>query len=42
MEGHTFLSFNIPNVITVWIIVVLGVVILKFGSSVYNKQKSGG
>ena len=40
MDGHTFISFNIPNVVTVWIIVVLGVVILKFGSAAYNKNKA--
>jgi hypothetical protein len=40
MDGHTFLSWNIPNLITVGLMAAVLVLLLKFGSSVYAKQKA--
>ena len=40
MDGHTFISWNIPNFITVLLMAALGVILLKTGASVWQK-KSG-
>lgn len=39
MDGHTFISWNIPNFITVILMAALGVVALRAGSSLWAKYK---
>jgi hypothetical protein len=39
MDGHTFLSWNIPNLITVGLMAALLVFLMKAGTSFYAKQK---
>jgi hypothetical protein len=39
MDGHTFISWNIPNFVTIVLMAALGVVVLKTASSLYKKRK---
>jgi hypothetical protein len=41
MDGHTFISWNIPNFITVVLMGVLGVVIVKTGMSFWQSKNGG-
>lgn len=41
MDGHTFISWNIPNLLTVVLMGALGILLLKTGASLWQK-KSGG
>ena len=38
MEGQTFISWNIPNFITVTLIAVIGVVLLKAGAAAWQAR----
>jgi len=40
MDGHTFISWNIPNFVTVVLMAALGVVVLRFGASLWDKRKA--
>jgi hypothetical protein len=39
MEGHTFISWNIPNFVTVVLMGAVGIVLLKLGMSLWKKQQ---
>ena len=41
MDGHTFISWNIPNLVSVTLMVVLGVVLLKTGASFWQSRTAG-
>jgi len=38
MDGHTFISWNIPNFVTVILMAALGVVLLKASASLWQKK----
>lgn len=40
MDGHTFISWNIPNFITVLLIALAGAVAFKAGSAAYSNWKA--
>lgn len=40
MDGHTFISWNLPNFITVVLMAVLGVVVLKTVASLWKRRKT--
>lgn len=41
MDGQTFVSWNIPNFITIVLMAVLGVAVLKVGASVWQSRSGG-
>lgn len=41
MDGHTFISWNIPNFVTVILMAVLGVVVLRAATSFWQSRKGG-
>lgn len=40
MDGHTFISLNVPNIVTIWIVIALGVVALKLGASFWQGKSA--
>lgn len=41
MDGHTFVSWNIPNFITIVLMAALGVVVLRAGASFWQSRMGG-
>ncbi len=41
MDGHTFISWNIPNFITIALMALVLMAVMKFGGAIYQ-QKTGG
>lgn len=40
MDGHTFISWNIPNFVTVSLMAVVLFALLKFGGQYWNKSQT--
>jgi hypothetical protein len=40
MDGHSFLSWNIPNTLTVWLMAAVGAVIV-YGVMQWHKKNQG-